>query len=147
MSATRNCAQRMRPQAIEPNPLSGTIICQSVCLSVRQQAFCNFLYFVLISECGSSVAMHLSPHWDPEDPSGVHSSLYVYVSGCLSLCLSVSLPVCPHCFLVIIRVVRNCVQRIWLQATLSNPLSGSIILLNLHSYPRSAWNRTPRVCI
>ena len=31
--------------------------------------------------------MHLSPHWGPEDPSGVQSSLYVHLSLCISLYL------------------------------------------------------------
>ena len=63
--------------------------------------------------------MHLSPHWGPKEPSGVLSSLYVYLSG--------SLPGRPCHFLVIICTARNCVQRMQPQSTVLNPLSGSII--------------------
>ena len=59
-----------------------------------------------------------------------------YVSMYLSLCLSVSLSLClfghPHRFLTKICAARNCVQRIRLQATGSNTLSGSIICPSLH---------------
>ena len=40
---------------------------------------------------GSSVAIHLSPHWCLGDPSGVKLILYVYLSVCISVCLSISI--------------------------------------------------------
>ena len=50
-------------------------ICPSVRLVVRGTF--DFFVFVLIYSVGSSVAMYLSQHWGPEDPSGVQSSVYV----------------------------------------------------------------------
>ena len=38
----RNCVQCMRPQTTGWNPLSGIIICPSVCPSGPPRAFCNF---------------------------------------------------------------------------------------------------------
>ena len=55
-----NCAQRLLPQATWSNPLSCSIICPSVGLSVHPWIFCDFI-FVLCSVLwgGGSVAMHL----------------------------------------------------------------------------------------
>ena len=88
----------------------------SVQLSVGLLRFFNLYTFPVL---GSSLAMHLSPHWGLSDPSGVQSSL--------SFCLLVSLSGRTRLFLAIIHAAHNCAQRMWPQATGSNPLSGSII--------------------
>ena len=71
------------------------------------------------------------PHWGPKDPSGVQYRLYVHPtihpSIHLYVCLSVSMYSCLCHFLAIICVVRNCAQRMQLEATGSNIPSGSII--------------------
>ena len=55
----RNCAQRMQPHTMVSNPLSGIIVCLSVCLSGRSRAFLRIL-FVFISSLGvQRVSMHL----------------------------------------------------------------------------------------
>ena len=67
--------------------------------------------------------INLFPHWIPSEPSGVQSSLYVHMSWCLFVFLFCRL----RRFLVIICATCNCAQRMRLQATVSNPLSVSII--------------------
>ena len=66
----------------------------------------------------------LSPHWGPEDPSGVQSIFYVYLAVSMSLCLSVSLYDRLRRFLDIICAARNCAQCVRPQATGSNLLNG-----------------------
>ena len=83
----RNCAQRMRPQATGSNTLSGSIIHPSVCPVIRRPFLILYLYPFPV--WGSSVAMRLSPHWGPEDPSGFHSSFYVCIYVSTYICLSV----------------------------------------------------------
>ena len=81
--------------------------------------------------------MHLSPHWGPEDPSGVQSSLCVIFLVHLSLYWSSH----PIQILVIISAARNCAQCMRPQSTGSNPQNGSIICLtvclSVHLYVRS----------
>ena len=55
-----------------------------------------------------------------------------YMSVCLSFCLSISLSGHPRLFLAIIRVARNYAHRMGLQATVSTPLSGTIICPSLN---------------
>ena len=55
--------------------------------------------------------------------------MYLYLRPFVRLFVSLSDRLYP--FLVIIRAACNCVQRMWTQATGSNPLSGSIICLSV----------------
>ena len=49
-----NCVQRMRPKAMGSNPLSGSIICPSVCLPGRILDFCD-LFVCINFQCGGIV--------------------------------------------------------------------------------------------
>ena len=77
---------------------------------------------------GSSVAIHLSPHWGLKDPSGAQTSLYVRTY----LCFSISLSGHPQQCLAIIFLDWNCAQRMRLQATGSNARCGSTICLSVY---------------
>ena len=144
--ASRNCVWRMQLQATGSNPLSGSIICPSIRPSVRRSVrsstgLSRFWYLYPFPVWGSSVAVHLlltEPwhiHMHQYPHTGVQStplwSSQVFMSICLSfcscLCLSVFMSGCPHRFLASICAARNCVQRMWMQDTGSNPLSGGII--------------------
>ena len=46
--AACNCTQRMRPQTMGSNPVSGSTIFLSVCLSGRPQDFCGFMSVYLV---------------------------------------------------------------------------------------------------
>ena len=96
--ANRNCVQHMQPQATGSNPLSGSIICPSVCPSVPTRAFCDFCICINF-QCGVQRHDSFSPYWGPEDPSGVQSSLYVHISVYMSVCLSIYLYVSLSAFL------------------------------------------------
>ena len=69
----------------------------------------------------------LSPHWGKKLPGGFQSRLYVRLSLCQYVCLSVSLSVRLRRFLKSKRMARNYAQLMRTQATCLNPLSGSII--------------------
>ena len=60
---------------------------------------------------------------------------------CQYICLSVSLSSRLRCFLYIIHTARNCAQGMRMQATGSNPLSGSIILPSVRPFscPWAFW--------
>ena len=91
--------------------------------------------------------MHLSPHLGPKDPSGAQLSIYVRPpvppSLCLylspSLYLSVSLSSYLYLLMVIIYAFHNCSQRMWLQATGSNTLSGSKICASVRPVVRGTF--------
>ena len=71
--------------------------------------------------------MNLFPHCGPPYPSGVQSSLCVYLYVYLCLCLGFCVT-----FWKSKSVARNCVHYMRPQATGSNPLRGSIIFLYVH---------------
>ena len=76
ISTTRNCAKYIRKQATGSNPLSGSIICLSVCLSGHLWVFWDFL-FVLISSVGfQRHDAFISPY--------VRPYLYLYVQSSAS---------------------------------------------------------------
>ena len=58
--ATHNCAQRMRPQATGSNPLSGSIICPSVCPSILPWDFCGFCICINF-HCGGPALQCIYP--------------------------------------------------------------------------------------
>ena len=79
-------AQRMRPQTTESNPLSGSIMCPPVFLSVHPSFHMSvwlyvvilwFLYLYQFPVWGSSGTIHLCPNWVPKYPSGVQLSIYI----------------------------------------------------------------------
>ena len=103
-------------------------------------------YYYNYYQCGGPAPRCIYPHTvvrrTPVGSSKYYMSvcMYVCLSVSLSLCLSISPYLClpvsqssrPHRFLEIICTARNCTQRMWPQATGSNPLSGSIIFLSVH---------------
>ena len=118
----------MQPQATGTNPLSGSIICPSILLSIYPSVclygipwdFCDCCISIIL-QCVSIDSRCLYPHtgfvWDPVGSSRAHISVRIYVS----------LSSRPHRFLSIIYAARNCVQRMQPQATGSNSMSDSII--------------------
>ena len=73
----------VEPTCTELNPLyvkstERRIIYPSVRPSIRLPDFCDFC--MCINHQGGGQALHLSPHWDLKDPSGVQLSLYVHLS-------------------------------------------------------------------
>ena len=85
---------------------------------------------------GSSVTVHLPPHWFLDNPSGVQSKLFVSVS--VFFVFPYILPsVYPYlllvCFFVIIHAAHNCAQRMQPQAKGSNSLNVSIICLSVRT--------------
>ena len=85
----------------------------SVCLSVRpvvRRPFSIFVFVfnslntremitITITSVGVKRRNGFSPHWGPEDPSWVQSSLGVHMSLCLSVSPSVYLSVCLSVYL------------------------------------------------
>ena len=129
----------MRPQAMDPNPLSGNIICSSICLFILMVVSMPFAIFVFVlifivggRHCNAFIRTLGSeePLWGLKNPCGVQSILYVCLYLCLSICYPASIFVnhkIPD---------RKCVLGIQLRATDPNPLSGSIILPSLHLFVR-----------
>ena len=90
IQAARNCTQRMQPQTMGSNTLSGSIMCSPVFLSVHPSVCLSFhlsvwlyvvilwfLYLYQFPVWGSSGTIHLCPNWVPKYPSGVQLSIYI----------------------------------------------------------------------
>ena len=120
-------------------------MCPSLCLSVCRVVCIAFwqlsaLTVITCSAYGCSprvphynlYSITLFPHWDPEDPSGLQLSLYVYVSLCLSVRSSASL------FGDHKSAARNFAQIIRPQTTGSNSLIGGITCPSVCLYVRSS---------
>ena len=129
----------MRPQATGSNTLGWSIIFPSVCPPGRLWVFYNFGIYIdfqcggpasrciyINLQCGGPELLRIYTHTGVQRTTVRSSWAYVYVS------LSISLSSCLRQFLAIICAERNCVQSIQLQATGSNPLSGSIIFSSIH---------------
>ena len=136
--AACNCVQLMWPQAMGSNPLSFSIICQSVCPIVHGfLAIFLFLFngfntreMINITNTITSVGLHISDPFIPTLGSGGPQwGLFELI--CPFLCLYVSLSLClagfPSRFLAIIFAVHKCAQCMRMQAPGTNRLSGSII--------------------
>ena len=131
INVDRNYMQRMRPQSMGSNPMSGSIICLSVCMSGCLQAFCNFCIYINF-QFGGPASQLIYPL------TGVRSTPVWSSRSYISVSVSIYLAGCPRKFLEIIRAARNCVQRMRLQSMVSNPLSGSIICPSVHMSVRSS---------
>ena len=104
-SADRNCVQHMQPQATGSSTLSGSIICPSVCPSVRlsshPQAFSDFGISINF-QCGGPASICIYPGYENYPHTGVRrnpvgsSQAYMFVplSLCLSLCPVVRVDFC-----------------------------------------------------
>ena len=106
-----NCMHHMRPQTMESDPLSGSIICPPVQSCGCPQDFCDFVFILSISV---GVQLHdafihtlgsKGPQWGPVELI----CLYISPSVSTYLCISVSMSGCPHGFLEIICASNNCV--------------------------------------
>ena len=125
-SVARNCAQRMRPQTMGSNTLSGSIIIMSF-RPVSCRPFAIFYLYVIfltleiitttiiINSVGVQHCDAFYPHWGPEESGGVQTIVCVFPSFCLSLslylCISVSMSIClaVHVtFWLSKRTDRNC---------------------------------------
>ena len=98
---SHNCVQCMQPHATGSNSLSGRIICPSLCRVVRRNSSVFVFVFnsfntremvtitITIASVGIQCRNAFSTNWGTKYPSGVQSSLCVYISVSLSLCHSV----------------------------------------------------------
>ena len=146
--AACNCVQLMWPQAMGSNPLSFSIICQSVCPIVHGfLAIFLFLFngfntreMINITNTITSVGLHISDPFIPTLGRGGSQKGPVHIICpclCIFVYLSICLVDCPHRFLAKICAACNCMQRMLLQAMGSNPLSWSIVCPSVRL---SAWS-------
>ena len=88
--------------------------------AVHTTAGHRFLRYIIYSST-------LFRHWNTKYHSGVKTTLYVHMDVSIYPCLYDSLSSLSHRFLIIVRADRNYALRMWLQATSSYILNGSII--------------------
>ena len=127
----RNCVQHMRLQAMGSNSLSGSIICLSICpsvrlfvqLSSRPRYFFDFCICINF-QCGGPASWCVYPH------TGVRRNLVGSSQYSISVRPSISMYICTFlrvAFRWSNNAACNCALRMRPKATFLNPLSGSKI--------------------